>query len=317
LTAMRRLTLLVALASGALAAGCYNPKIDDGTFSCGPNGLCPDGFSCQSGRCFKGAAPGGGTGGTGGNQGGTGGTMAMGSGGVSGTQCPICTAMTPPPAGWCDPICQAGCPCGQKCVPGTSDAPRAVCVDAKEPSTPYFAACAADNDTCKAGSVCLTDRDDHPECGAHCFRLCDKRDADCGPNARCLDEIDVRGTEVKYGLCSSELDECNPVVLPARCMRGEGRPAGVFACYVLSLKEPDLTVCECAGRRTDGMTCRSMHDCAPGFECITKDGASVCRQLCTPDTSVVLPALRVVCKNPLTPHCTKFANGTRFGYCLP
>jgi len=60
-----------------------------------------------------------------------------------------------------------------------------------------------------------------------------------------------------------------------------------------------------------------MHDCAPGFECIAKDGMSLCRQLCTPDTTSVLPALRLACKNPLTPHCTKFANGTRFGYCLP
>ncbi len=312
--AAHRLLLLAGLLG---VASCYNPKIEDGTFMCGPGGLCPEGFSCDNGRCFKGSGSGPGKGGAGPGGGGSGGTSYTPPDASPNAECPICTASVAPPAGWCDPVCQTGCKCTQKCVPGTAENPKAVCVDVTAPPTPVFAACSEANDTCRPGAVCLGDREERPECGAHCFRLCEtNRDADCGPEARCLDNLDIMGTSVKYGLCSSQLDVCNPLLPNARCMRGEGHPAGIFSCYVLSLREPDLTVCECTGTRTEGQTCRSMHDCVAGYECITKDGMSLCRQLCTPETSPVPMPLRMACKT-VGQKCAKFANGTRYGYCLP
>jgi hypothetical protein len=49
------MNLLRALAAAALLAGCYNPKINDTDFKCGPNNICPMGFSCVNGLCFQAA----------------------------------------------------------------------------------------------------------------------------------------------------------------------------------------------------------------------------------------------------------------------
>ncbi len=47
---MRRTWLVAALA----LAGCYSPKINDGDFQCAPPAnLCPSGFSCIGGHCFR------------------------------------------------------------------------------------------------------------------------------------------------------------------------------------------------------------------------------------------------------------------------
>lgn len=42
---------LLALATVFLI-GCFNPKIGEGEFTCGPNQLCPSGFVCGGNRCF-------------------------------------------------------------------------------------------------------------------------------------------------------------------------------------------------------------------------------------------------------------------------
>src|ERR1700722_1397667 len=47
----------VGLVAGLV--GCsFSPNLGNGTVACGPNGLCPDGFSCQSdNRCYKSGGP--------------------------------------------------------------------------------------------------------------------------------------------------------------------------------------------------------------------------------------------------------------------
>jgi hypothetical protein len=47
---MRRSLTVVSF---ALLAGCYNPKIDEGAFQCGPNNACPSGFTCVAMFCVK------------------------------------------------------------------------------------------------------------------------------------------------------------------------------------------------------------------------------------------------------------------------
>jgi hypothetical protein len=268
------------LAAGWIAAGCYNPKIDEGSFFCGDGGVCPDGFGCDHGRCYK------------------------------NTSADVDAGLCVPPsssAGACDPVCQTGCKSNQQCLPV---APKPSCTDVKTTPKAVHASCGP-SDLCTAGSLCVPDRGDNAACGSHCFRLCYKHE-DCGASSRCLDGVTIGGTGLSYGLCSSEIETCNPLGA-AECGRRDVRPTPPFACYVLSIDEPDLTVCECAGTIDEGQACQSMHDCKPGLECIAKGAESICRQLCTPDGSN-LPVL--TCHNPLL-RCRKFDNGHgRHGYCM-
>jgi hypothetical protein len=279
LSSTTRLLLLGALAGGWLLAGCYNPKIEEGAFACGEGSLCPEGFGCDNGRCHK---------------------MA------SAAECELCVAPASSVAGACDPVCQTGCGCGQQCL---ALAPKPMCVEMKATPKAVHETCDTSN-LCTRGSLCVPDRDDNPACGSHCFRLCYKHE-DCGAGSRCLDVVGI-GQTLTYHLCSSEIETCNPIGAAA-CGRKDTRPSPPFACYVLSMEEPDLTVCECAGTIDEGKHCENMHDCKPGLECVIRGPESVCRQLCTPDGSN-LPV--ITCRNPLF-RCRKFDNGHgRHGYCL-
>src|SRR5215471_2156321 len=108
---------LIAITWIAIAAGCYSPRIENGTLACAADNRCPRGFTCSGGRCYTGvdaavdagaesrakdgageslsidagmegrpieAGTGGGAGGRGGTSG-TGGAGAGGRGGTSGT----------------------------------------------------------------------------------------------------------------------------------------------------------------------------------------------------------------------------------------
>ena len=280
---MRSLFLLggLAVAAGLVAPACYNPKIDEGAFFCGDGGVCPEGFGCDHGRCYKSA-------------------MA---------ECALCT---PPAAaaatGTCDPVCQTGCTCNQQCVPV---APKPTCVPITTALKEVHAACNG-NEACKPGSLCIPDRGDNAACGSHCFRLCYNH-AQCGPGSRCLDGVGISGTNLSYGLCSSEIEDCSPLGPNAGCLAAN-RPSPAFACYVLSIDEPERTVCECAGTASEGQACKSMHDCRPGLECISKGTESICRQLCTPE-GLGLP-VSLACRNPML-RCRRFDIGKpRFGYCI-
>jgi len=73
LGALLAMPLLIAAACG------YSPNPESGTLQCGSSNTCPEGYSCQSGRCWKDG--GGGSGGTTGSAGGGGTTGTGGSGG--------------------------------------------------------------------------------------------------------------------------------------------------------------------------------------------------------------------------------------------
>src|SRR4051812_44651408 len=106
-------TLLCAL---TVYVGCYNPHVESGHLRCAATlPQCPDGFSCQSGLCVTGTGMGGAR-----AVGGSGGGTGVG-GGAGGSTCanqivPLCTPVQN--SGVCDPVCQTGCPCGQRCVVG-------------------------------------------------------------------------------------------------------------------------------------------------------------------------------------------------------
>jgi hypothetical protein len=286
-----RSTLIVSLVmvAGALAAACYSPKIEEGAFLCDDGGACPEGFGCDHGKCFKSGF----------------------------AECPLCTPQASVVAGACDPVCQTGCKCTQKCE---AAAPKPFCVDVGTAPKALGEVCDPTRDTCARGHYCVDDRPDNNRCGAHCFRFC-TTSQDCAADSRCLDAVGIDGTNMSYGLCSSAIEACNPLLgtpgdlgANPHCNRADARPFPAFACYVLSVDEPDVTVCECAGSLTDGQACANMHDCAPGFECITTGMGSVCRQLCTAGgPGKALPGLAC----PALKHCKAFDKGHgRFGYCI-
>jgi hypothetical protein len=70
-TAITRSILGTALALVAATACGYSPNPESGTLKCGSSNTCPEGYSCQSGLCWKDGA--GGSGGSGSGHGGSGG----------------------------------------------------------------------------------------------------------------------------------------------------------------------------------------------------------------------------------------------------
>jgi len=83
----------------------------------------------------------------------------------------------------CDPYCQSGCACDQRCIvtaagaltctrPLPGNLTVGVTCDVASGGAP------AQTDACAAGSVCLAEG-----CGMHCFRYC-RADADC-PGSSC------------------------------------------------------------------------------------------------------------------------------------
>lgn len=49
---------LIVAATGAILAACYDVPTPDCGFQCGPEGACPDGYTCASdGRCHRIGAP--------------------------------------------------------------------------------------------------------------------------------------------------------------------------------------------------------------------------------------------------------------------
>jgi hypothetical protein len=276
-----------------LVVGCYKPDIPEGAFRCGAEQSCPDGFQCVNGRCFKNKP------------------SEDAAGDAAGTcqrQELECSA-SPGPSGACDPVCQSGCACGEKCVnPGGGN----TCTTIAMPVQLNYDSCNPDADRCRPGSVCLPEFQDR--CGAHCYRFC-RVDTDCGMNARCTGEAQDPAGNPLYRVCSAKIEPCNPTGVAPACGPGAGpdRLAPAFGCYILSHMHPDETVCECAGLLPEGAACEREYQCVPGLECLRVAGEPRCRKLCTLEGGGVLPP--VVC--PLGQRCMAFTNARKYGFCAP
>ncbi len=48
---MSKLAIVTLLAAGV--SGCFKPSYESGHLQCGPQGQCPPGFDCISGRCYR------------------------------------------------------------------------------------------------------------------------------------------------------------------------------------------------------------------------------------------------------------------------
>jgi hypothetical protein len=174
----------------------------------------------------------------------------------------------------CDPVCQQGCGCRQRCsllygetVPtcrSVGPAPIALGQD-----------CNARSDQCVRGSVCLGEQ--RMECGAHCYRYC-RTNADCETGSLCIGGIEWDGKKSDQSICTPA-EACDPT--GGDCVRAD-RQSGAFACYRLSPDLPDETMCECAGTKAENDLCMGQHDCQRGFECVrlVDEADGRCRKLC-------------------------------------
>jgi hypothetical protein len=276
---------LVILA-GAGPLGCYKPKIKDGGLRCnmdaGTGKFCPEGFGCDMTTltCWRNL-----------------------DGGVdirvdtqvdtpvdtpADTQldmkldvtCFDARANCTPDPGKCDPYCQTGCACGQKCSVNTLGAltcnqprafqfPRAVMDDCNEvilPDTPQ------QTDNCGPGLVCVNEG-----CFPRCFRFC-RSDADC-PGSSCT--RDIGGQSSGHKVCDVPfMDSCVP--LPSGQNTGCGPTTSTTVCYISSTN-PQHTICDCPFNAVgSNYPCTRTRDCIKGLACVDRgDGSSpVCLQVC-------------------------------------
>jgi hypothetical protein len=301
---------VVALAAFAVA-GCYNPSIKSGGFKCNteymPQNSCPEGFQCSAGRCVKaGTKVDAGV-----DQSSeskpevspdvapdlqpteTGTDTGPGDMQIA-CNMPVMGCTADP--GKCDPVCQTGCGCHEKCSANalgtlTCNVPLATRARGLGESCDISSLKAASQtDNCAPGLVCFTD-----SCGARCYQFC-KTDADC-PMSTCTRDA---GGGVK--ICDVQATTCNPV-------KNNGQPTGcpavVQGCY-LSATLGDRTVCDCefmAGGTN--ASCTIPRDCFPGLTCVGPVGSSVCRPACTLGSTDC---------GPLS-TCTMLNGGKKFGFC--
>jgi hypothetical protein len=305
--------------SGLLLATCYNPHIVDGGLKCNAgNPPCPSGYKCNAADqlCYAdGVIPP--TAGAGGSTGGMGGGGGGGDTGGSGAVCtnpmlpygpfPGCTS--PPRDKGCDPVCQSGCACNERCRLEGDD--NTHCRAEATPFLQQYDACEPKDDRCRPGTICLQESKEHPMCGSHCYRHC-RTDNDC-PNAKCTIDVQFGSAATNNKVCSPPMDACSPFG-QAQCSPGSMRPMGVFGCYVMSSTYPDIPICDCAGTTPLNTPCSFEHECVPGGECVLLGGIRQCRRVCRVGAPMGTGVGMGGCP-PLMPTCTAFPGGSQFGYC--
>jgi hypothetical protein len=294
---------LSALAAASML-GCYKPNIFDGGFQCDPGSKpCPDGFLCDpsTNTCRRhiGGAEEGGIGGAGGA--GDGGDARDATDGTSDRTDAVDAACLMPrasctPQTTCDPFCQTGCGCHEKCSVNTAGTltcnapvgttPRTLgqSCDISSPGS------GAQTDTCAPGLVCMAD-----SCGYRCYQFC-RGDNDC-TSATC--SRDAGGGKM---VCDVPLTGCNPEAGRNNCaLAAQG-------CYVSSVR-PDSTLCDCPGAgQPVGQTCTEHRDCLPGLVCVDAfgNGDLRCRPVCT---------LATTCASCTTARSRAIGGSTLYGFC--
>ena len=271
----RSFAALFVLAA-ALGVSCYNPKIASRGYLCNTqlDPSCPSGFHCVGGYCVNGTivdasieqpvaetnpsvdAP------------------NDKSVAEAGHDAPVELACFQPPttctaaAGLkCDPVCQKGCGCREKC---------AVISGALACTTPFGTlgavgdACtvATDgSDNCSPGLTCMTDG-----CGSRCYAYC-RADQDC-PTSAC-----TRDAGGGQKVCDVPYVTCHPIKDP---MTAWGCPLQNEGCY-LSPTVGDRTYCDCPfGAGGIGAQCKLSRECDAGLVCIDPTGGNnfQCHQVC-------------------------------------
>lgn len=298
------------LVVGLAQLDCYKPNIKDGGLKCnldaGTAKICPEGYTCNPSDhlCVKHPGDGGVD-------------KSDADGGGVDVPPPPCYDARPnctPGSGTCDPYCQTGCGCHEKCSINTME--TFTCHEVDPTGTPaLYEPCnilsqglPAQTDNCAPGQVCIADN-----CARHCFRFC-RDDNDC-PNAGCDREVVDGGQKV----CDVPfMDGCVPLSGSANtgC---PGSATGTVSCYI-SATHPDKTLCDCpAGSGGSNAPCKHSRDCVRGLACVDRrDGYPPrCLQVCDRNATTGLAACNGV---PAACH-PYFGNpmgstaNLNFGYC--
>jgi hypothetical protein len=308
---------IAAVGLVACLAACYNTRnVKTGALVCGPNDACPDGFTCikdgtatQPGHCWRnGTRPDAG----GGNSDTAAGRPDTLPPGACTTPTapfgplPSCAAELPNANSTCDPVCQAGCPCRQRCVVNENTFASFQC-EASEPDPSTFLRVQDDctgnrSDSCSPGSQCIADN----VCPWLCYRLC-RNDQDCPKGSLCSSNTlyDVNDQPVSgVFLCTPPAETCNPTGA-ASCATLRENFNCVFQAGQTGVSS-DATMCDCKSLHTQalGASCKlQQDDCLPGLVCVDK----FCRQICEQQGT------GAPCPNG--GRCTPVFGSTKYGAC--
>lgn len=295
---LERVCELLAL---VVLLGCYNTNnVKNGGLTCGKDGACPEGFVCKgndgqlaaAGSCWKnGTGPdvGGGTSPDASDRR----ADASGTGpradGGSGLACTVeaqpygpfanCSVSLPPNS-TCDPVCQTGCPCNQRCILDPTFS-FFLCEGSTVPAGTTFiqplGACNGDNlGLCAPGAVCTSD----PVCQNACYKTC-RIDEDCGSNSRCTANTIYDNNQNPLEnvlLCSPPGENCNPTG-SATCSPSRANFNCVFLGGLIGDANESNTTCDCASSHTVdiGHPCTTAPDnCKPGLVCVIDSCRTVC-----------------------------------------
>lgn len=184
---------------------------------------------------------------------------------------------------------QCGCGAGQACYMD----PDGVRSCATAGSGPTASSCSAIAD-CQAGNTCIGL---NASVGA-CHRFCDT-DSDCGgqPGALCILGLeDSMGASLSETVCTLGCEPASQTGCPAGswCFLGQ-ETAGAMR---------DLSHCsgDPQGPATQGQSCATQDDCAPGYICLDPDGSgfepSQCLHLCR-NPSTISPTFSPDCPSSL------------------
>jgi hypothetical protein len=298
-------SLALALASAEL--GCYKPNITDWSLKCNMDAgakACPDGFKCDLAThlCYQNpdAAP-------------DRPDVSPDTSNMDGSmeeRPPICFDAMPactPGSGMCDPFCQTGCGCEEKCSVNTAGALTCNPLVAGqrrylgEPCSLTSRDTLDQTDACVPGLVCLEDACGVGIGGGRCYQFC-RTDNDC-VNAPC--NRDVGGG---YMVCDVPYDECVPLGTP----NNTGCMGLALGCW-LSTSDPRKTICDCQfppGRGQDDLCTRS-RECNPGLVCVERGGLGF--KQCTRVCRLAVPS---DCNGTCRTYMEAGISNSTYGFCL-
>jgi hypothetical protein len=212
---------------------------------------------------------------------------------------PRSQCMPQSPSGLCDPYCQSGCGCGERCLINSGGTPSCAqplpgSLAAGQPCVVASSGTTMQTDACAPGLVCVREA-----CGEHCFSYC-RSDADCPGSACTRPATGLPGNPGGFKLCEVPFSTCDPTQPQMGC------PPGEETCYLSSVA--DKTFCGCHSgdsRVTD--PCNATLDCFPGLICVGAIGDLHCRTVCK--LTDVFP-----CAGAAT--CHPINDSKIYGYCL-